>query len=399
MKALVLSGGGSKGSYQIGAWKALRELHIKYDIITGTSVGALNGAIMVQNEYYKALNIWRKLNLKVLFGEDAISNTNNFEIYKMYSKHFIKYGGIDAKGLEHLIKSTINPKKFYNSPINYGLTAYNITTKTPITLTKNEIKKEELTNYLMASSACFPAFKKKDIEGEKYIDGGYYDNLPINMAIDMGADEIIAIDLSAPGLKKAPKKKVKITYIRPRNKLTNFLNFYEKGNANNIKYGYNDTMKVFGKLEGNHYTFKKGSLQKNSTLYQPTYLHILNKVLKYKKVTKTFEELINTSLTTIEEDKELLLNKLFLKIMESIAKSFNLDDTIIYSHKSFNKRLKKTLNNYLKEEIESSTPCTKKEVELYKLIKNEDYVSLRKHALISPFELLRAIYLYTICEA
>ena len=45
-RAVVLSGGGSKGSYEIGVWKALRRLHIKYDIVTGTSIGALNGALM-----------------------------------------------------------------------------------------------------------------------------------------------------------------------------------------------------------------------------------------------------------------------------------------------------------------------------------------------------------------
>ena len=42
-RAIVLSGGGSKGSYQIGVWKALRKLKIDYQIVTGTSVGALNG--------------------------------------------------------------------------------------------------------------------------------------------------------------------------------------------------------------------------------------------------------------------------------------------------------------------------------------------------------------------
>ena len=107
MKALVLSGGGSKGSYQIGVWKALKELNIKFDIVTGASVGALNGAMYVQNDFRKAINIWRKINLKVLFGEDAIESTNNFEIYKMYSKHFIKYGGMDVKDLEKLIKRKI----------------------------------------------------------------------------------------------------------------------------------------------------------------------------------------------------------------------------------------------------------------------------------------------------
>ena len=47
-RALVLSGGGSKGSYQIGVYKALKKMHIKIDIITGTSIGAINGALFTE---------------------------------------------------------------------------------------------------------------------------------------------------------------------------------------------------------------------------------------------------------------------------------------------------------------------------------------------------------------
>lgn len=399
MKALVLSGGGSKGSYQIGVWKALRELNIKYDIITGTSVGALNGAIMVQNEYRKAINIWKKINLKVLFGEDAIESTNNFEIYKMYSKHFLKYGGMDVKDLEDLIEHSLNPKKFYSSKINYGLTTYNLTNKKPTEIQKKDIDQDLLADYLMASSSCFPAFKKKDIEGEKHIDGGYHDNLPINLAIDMGATEIIAVDLSAPGLKKTPKEKIKITYIKPRNKLTNFLNFYEKGTENNMKFGYNDTMKVFGRLEGNKFTFRKNHLERNRTLYQETYLHIINKILKYKKIIKTFEELINVDINIDDETKDEIIGKLLLRIIESLAKSFNLDETKIYTYRSFNKAIRRKLKAYLKHEIETNEPCKKKEIELYKEIQEGNYKDVRKKALLNPIDLLKAIYLYTICEA
>ena len=46
-RAIVLSGGGAKGAYQIGVWKALRKLKLNYSIVTGTSVGALNGAFFV----------------------------------------------------------------------------------------------------------------------------------------------------------------------------------------------------------------------------------------------------------------------------------------------------------------------------------------------------------------
>ena len=82
MKAVVLSGGGSKGSYQMGVWKALRKLHYNYEIVTGTSAGALNGALMTQNSYFKGLRLWQKINLKVLFGEDTLELSNNLDLYK-----------------------------------------------------------------------------------------------------------------------------------------------------------------------------------------------------------------------------------------------------------------------------------------------------------------------------
>ena len=401
MKALVLSGGGSKGAYQIGAWKALRELNQKFDIVVGTSVGALNGAMVVQKDYRKALNVWKKINLKVLFGEDAINTNNNFELYKMYSKQFIKNGGMNVDDLEAIIRKNLNLKKFYSSKINYGLVTYNLTTKKPVEIEKKDIKKEKLADYIMASATCFPAFKKKDIAGEEYIDGAYHDNLPINFAINMGATEIIAIDLNAPGLKKQPKANAntKITYIRPKNKLTNFLNFYEKGTINNIKYGYNDTMKTFGKFEGNKYTFRKNCLEKNKNLYKDTFLYTINKVLKYKKIIKTFEELIKTDISIDHELKDELIEKLMNRIMESLAKSFELKDTRIYTHTSFNKALKSKLKKYIKAEKETNISLNKKEVDFYKDIKNGNLSELRKKALLNPIDLLKAIYLYTICEA
>ena len=53
MLAVVLSGGGARGAYEAGVWKALKKLHIKYDIVTGTSIGANNGFMMVQKDLGK----------------------------------------------------------------------------------------------------------------------------------------------------------------------------------------------------------------------------------------------------------------------------------------------------------------------------------------------------------
>ncbi len=60
-RAIVLSGGGAKGAYQMGVWKAIKKLGISYDIVTGTSVGALNAALMVQKDFLRGFGcglIW-----------------------------------------------------------------------------------------------------------------------------------------------------------------------------------------------------------------------------------------------------------------------------------------------------------------------------------------------------
>ena len=387
MKALVLSGGGSKGSYQLGVWKALKKLNIKFDIITGTSSGALNGALMTQKTYRKAKKIWNKLNMKVIFGEDVEATTKK-DIIKMYGKQIVK-GGMDVSKLEELIHNTINVKKFYKSKINFGLVTLNLTNHKAEELEKKDIDQDKMADYLIASASCFPAFKQKDIEGMKYVDGGYHDNLPINLAIKMGATEIICVDLRAPGRKKEIKNKnIPIITITPNNKLSNFLDFNTEVVKRNISYGYNDTMKVFNKLEGRKYTFKKNSLKKNSKQYEELYNYILKKVLNTKKIEKQFNTIIE-SLNLVEEKKELKTN-LFQIIVENTAKKLKLDDTKIYSMKEFNKELIKKIK---------SKEITKDEQEFIKLLKENKYDEIRIKAITNPKELLRSIYLYTLIEA
>ncbi len=386
MKALVLSGGGSKGSYQIGCWKALRKLHIKFDIVTGTSVGALNGALITQKNYHKAIKLWKNMNLKLLFGENAINSTNDIDVMKMYGKNLLKNGGMEVKELEELIKKEINYKRFIKSNIDYGLVTFNLTNKKPIEITKKEILKDLLGDYLMASASCYPAFKKKKIKENEYIDGGIFDNLPINLAIKMGADEVIAIDLSAPGITKKPSKNIPITKIKPNNKLTNFLNFYEEGAKRNMKLGYNDTLKKFNKLEGKKYTFKKKTIEKIKKKHLESFEYLLENILNNKKAMDSFQTLIKFD----PKKKEKMIDKITLTIIESLAKDVKLDDTIIYSERKFNHLLKKKLKTENTKEIE----------QLKSWIKDikENKKGLKKKILLSPWSFLKGLYLYTISE-
>lgn len=308
--AVVLSGGGSKGSYQLGVWKALRDLHIKYDIVTGTSIGAINGVLMCEKSYFKAKRIWKKLNLEYLFNKMPKSN-KDLDILKLFGNNFLKNGGMDIKKIETILENTINKRKFYKSKIDFGLITYNFTTKKPLILSKDKIPSDKLIDYLMASATCFPAFKMKEIDGNKYIDGGYYDNLPIELACNLGAEFLIIVDLGSIGLKKKPTKKVKQVTIKPRNTISFFLNFNEEEAKTNIKFGYNDTMKAFKKLDGNKFTFRKNSL------------------------TKYFQN-----------NKDILLDsneKSFLSSIEQLGKIFKLEESKIYSLKTFIRELNKKL--------------------------------------------------------
>ena len=313
---IVLSGGGAKGAYQLGFWKAIRKMKIKYDIVTGTSVGALNGALMVQNSYYKTNKVWKNMSPEMVLGKEVIG-LSKYELIKKYSKQLFK-GGLEIIALENLLKKNVNLKKIYSSKIDFGIVTVKSSKLKPFELTKSQIPKEKFIDYIIASASCFPAFKKKKIDNENYIDGGFYDNLPINLAIKMGSDTIIAVDLNEIGInKKVNNSKIPIKYITLKNNTGLFLDFNKIMSKNLINYGYNDTMKAFNKLEGNLFTFKKNELHKN-------YIKINQK--------------IQNQGIYIEQNK---MNS----IIEELGQTLLIDQTLIYTIYKFNNIIKSKYKN------------------------------------------------------
>lgn len=116
MKAIVLSGGGARGAYQIGVWKALKKLDIKYDIVTGTSVGALNAALMVQNTFYRALYFWNILTFSNVVDEEIDSDISKIDVYKKYLNSSIN-GGMKISNLEKTISKALSIKKYINQKL------------------------------------------------------------------------------------------------------------------------------------------------------------------------------------------------------------------------------------------------------------------------------------------
>ena len=337
---LVLSGGGSTGAYQIGVIEALEELNIKCDIVVGTSIGSINGAMYVTNAIDKAKEMWNTLSFKSIFSEDIKyeSQKDEFAVIKKYIKVATK-GGIEPNNLKQNLIDNIDLDKFYNSKIDYGLTTVNFPSLKLVKLTKKEIKREELFDYIIGSSTVFPVFKLKNINNKKYLDGGVRDTMPYDLAIKMGAEKLIVVNTSYffkhAKISKKIMDKYDIKIIKPRNKTGPSLMFEAKQSIKNIKYGYNDTMKIFGKLYGNKYTFIDLKDQEQ-----------LSTIEKLGKIFKLDDSKIYT---LTEYNKKLIsaIDRIELKKtknIENLRSKLNQQQRIKFIYKTINHNKEKEIN-------------------------------------------------------
>lgn len=267
-RAVALCGGGTKGAYELGVWQALKELDINYQIVTGTSIGSINGAMMACEDYENAKMLWETIEMDKIM-EDGINLTNTIEgmynqkeALRPFLKKYVQNKGADVSTFEKFIAELIDEEKVRNSKVDFGLVTVQVSPFKPLELRIGDIPKGMLQDYIMCSSAIFPLFPMHKIGNKTYVDGCYYDNLPIDLALKMGADEVIAVDLHVTPSHPEYLNKPFVKYIYPGRSLGTMMNF-EKDIINaNILSGYQDAMKVFGKMTGFVYTFEKDSLKK-----------------------------------------------------------------------------------------------------------------------------------------
>lgn len=271
--ALILGGGGSRGSYQVGVWKALRELGIKIDMVAGTSVGAINGISIAMDNYEQAEDLWRNTRTAEVFDiakEKSPDKLSEMEEAWGIAKEMLLHGGAESTGLMELLKNFVDEDSFRNESIEYGLVTTEIPALKAHYLFKKDIPKGRLFDFVIASASCFPAAHYHMIDDVKYIDGAYTDNLPIKMALDKKASRIIAVDLQGLGiikktsLRQAEQRADEFTLIKSKWDLGNILTVDPVRMERNMRLGYLDAMKAFNQLEGSRFTFEKDAFSKKN---------------------------------------------------------------------------------------------------------------------------------------
>lgn len=229
---LVLGGGGARGSAHVGVLKVLEELHIPIDYIAGNSMGAIVGGLYASGmtpdqigHELKTINWDDVFNDAPPRPERSFRRKRDDDLYLVKSKLGFNEGEVNfplayIQGqkfdlqLSRLTQQAANIHDFNKLPIPFHAVAADIETGKPVVLQSGE-----LARAIRASMAVPGAFNPVEIDGKLLVDGLVANNVPVNVARDMGADIVIVVDVGS-GLYKREQIKGALDVV---GQLTNIL--------------------------------------------------------------------------------------------------------------------------------------------------------------------------------
>lgn len=354
-KGLVLEGGGTKGAYQIGAFKALKDLGIEFTGIAGTSIGALNAALMIQGDLKSMEDVWLNYDYKSFMNidEETYQRYKNIQM-TVKSLHDVvdlmnkarKNQGIDISPLRKLLEDIIDEDKIRKSNMDFGMTtAYWDKRICPKPLYIEDIPKGKLVDYLIASSSL-PIFKLDKLDDKLYLDGMFCETIPINMLAQKGYNDIVVIRLIDDIFGKININKhqdLNLKVIVPSQDLGGSLNKDKDHVEKNIRLGYLDTMKAYKRYDGVNYFFNLNckysedycfeKLSKVSVDTINDLCYVLN--IKREINRRTFmEEIIPRIIEVLQINKESSYKDIFYSIYERKLEENNINRIELYD---FNK--------------------------------------------------------------
>lgn len=261
--AVVLEGGGAKGAYEAGVWKALEEAGVQYHAVAGTSVGALNGAMMAAKDLQTALHLWENVKFSQVFDAD------DAQMRKLYQGAFrevellpllkdiveaVKEGGLDIAPLRKMVEEYVDEEKIRKSEVEFFFVTYSLTDKQEMEIDAHELEEGKLHDMLLAS-AYVPLFQRKKLDGKDYVDGSVQNIVPIDSLLKRGYRDIIMIRIYGVGIEKKIKlpEDVNLITIAPKEKLGGILQFDAESTKRDLTLGYFDGMRMLYGLAGEKY--------------------------------------------------------------------------------------------------------------------------------------------------
>lgn len=351
MYGLVLEGGGARGSYQIGACKALAELGIEFGAVAGTSIGALNGAMIVQGELERAYELWYNISPSQVFdiAEERLAELKKLDIshdgllyFMRKARDIAQSKGLDITFIKKLLQQIINERKLRESDKLFGFVTVSLSDMKPLELFLDDVPPGKIVEYLLAS-ANFPAFKQEKLDGKHFMDGGFYDNLPLNMLARKGYKKIIAVRTKALGrTRKIADRGVKVNYIAADDNLGGILDFNQIQARHNLQLGYYDTLRNFQGLKGRKYyirpvgdeaLFLNFLLAPGEEAIRKLGRSMGFRGIPYRRL--LFEQIIPKLALCLDVSKESGYEELVIACLELLAADYRLERFKVYSFPEF----------------------------------------------------------------
>lgn len=333
--AIALEGGGAKGGYEIGVWQALDEAGIKYNAVSGTSVGALNGGLMAMRDLPRAIDAWNNMKLGKVIEldeeqEENLSRAFNGDIglddvQRLIPEalEIIKNRGLDVAPLRAWVREVVDARAIKESDVELYIATVSITDRKALEVKVNDLPEDQICDMLLAS-AYHPTFKLEKLGGKFYTDGGFVDTLPLHALVTNGYKDIIAVRIPGIGHNRRFKMPddVNVTYIATNADLGGVLNFDAEQSRRDMAIGYLDAKRVLYGLYGEHYYIERSMTDREA----------LNMLLDSLETGMNLRQFCERDLPRVARhlDAEGDYYELLIAVLEDAAAKQDIDNMRIY---------------------------------------------------------------------
>lgn len=192
--ALVLPGGGAKGAFQVGVLQVLREQGFTYDVISGISVGSLNGAMLATGQFERMIEVWKHLSPSQVYREKTLAG-----LVRRYLQYKIGLGKPPVakynNGPLHSLLRKLLEGRTTTVPFNFGYVKLesgryiraSIPHQEPHAINEGDIRR------ILASTAIPAVFNPVSVNGHRCVDGGLRDISPISQVLPYNPHRAIII--------------------------------------------------------------------------------------------------------------------------------------------------------------------------------------------------------------
>lgn len=182
--AWVLGGGGLLGATELGMAKALAANRVQPDLIVGTSIGALNGAVLasapIEESVTRLTQMWNHMRASSVFGDSLLKRARNLV------NHWTHFHSNDP--LRRLVERWVPYAKLEDAHVDVQTCAACIETSSEHWFTTGPV-----VDAVLASCALPGVLPPVSIDGLHYIDGGVVNSIPVSRALELGADEVYVL--------------------------------------------------------------------------------------------------------------------------------------------------------------------------------------------------------------